>query len=462
MKSIKIVWILLLGLVLIGSAGWYRHQALRLPRRPALLPAPVARLDSRTLDAQAAPLLKAVAAAPRALEPRWNLVAFYGRTGQGDKAAEQVEAIDRLHPQDIGNQLALANTRMLLKQYARAEQEYRQALAHNPRLLAARQGLAAALFQQRRYFEAIGTAQQAVRLAPDNAGSHLILASSALQYALQFPNSALRSDEFSLARSEYRRLLQTLPNNADVHYHLGQADANLNRDDDAAKDFQKALQLAPREDIYRDAAKAYVQMGRRARAQEVAEEGLTRYPNDALLHDVRGQLFQTSAASDADAQALAEFQKAVQLEPGNGSFRSDLGTALLRSGNLPAAQAAFETAARLNPTRTFNYQQLAAIYTRQGNTQNASLMAKAAKDMFFNNDQLKQVESLTIAHPDSVPLHLILADRFRDLTMPDAARDEYLLVRRLDPKNARAKQGLAAPAAKSPISPLPASPHPPG
>lgn len=451
MKDAKLVWIIPLGLALLGGAGWYGQQISRAPRPKPI--ATVAKPDLHTLDAQAAPLLAAVAAHPAALAPRWNLAAFYGNTGQTDKAAAQIDAIDRLHPKDVSSRLALGNTRMLLRQYDRAEQDYRRVLVKNPRQVTASQGLAAALYHQRRYFEAMQAARHAVNLAPKDAGGHLILASAALQYALQFPKASSHANELTLAQSEYRALLHTFPNNGDIFYHLGQAAVGLQQANEAVKNFQKALQLAPRAEIYRDAAKAYVQMGNHPTAQKVAEEGLARFPDDALLHDLRGEMLQTSAAPDADTQALAEFQKAARLQPGNAAYQSDLGTASLRTGNLPAAQAAFETAARLKPERVANYEQLAAIYTRQGDPKRASEAAQSAKAMLFNNQQLQQIQSLLVVHPDSVPLHLIMADRFRDLHLPNPARDEYLLVLRLDPQNARAKQGLAAMTTKAATSP---------
>jgi len=452
-KTYTLPIIATLGMLVIGGAAAYRQHILALrprppiaastqsaPRPPSPPPIPAA------VQAQEAPLRAAVAANPKALALRWDLVAYYGRTGQTSKAAEQVDAIDRLNPQDAPSRMALGNTRMLLHQPRRAEADYRRVIARQPRSAPAWQGLAATLVQQRRYFEAKQAAQKAVALAPANAGGHLVLASAALEYALQFPSSISRGTDLALAQSEYKRVLQALPDNAHIYFEMGRAAFGLEDANESAKDFSRSLQLDPQQDIYWEAAQAYIKKNDRVTAQKLAEEGLRRYPGDSSLHDLRGQLLQTGTAPDADAQALAEFQKATQIAPGDASSQTHLGTAYLKTGNMAAAQTAFETALRLDPSRPFDLQQLAGIYTRQGDPMRASQAARQAKGMIFNSQQMQQIQSLLVVHPDSVPLHLVLADRYRDLGITGPARDEYLLVQRLDPGNVRARLGLAAPA----------------
>lgn len=452
-KTYTLPLIATLGVLVIGGAAAYRQHMLALRPRPPFA-APVQSVSqpppppplSAAVQAQEAPLRAAVAANPKAFAPRWNLVAYYGNTGQTGKAAEQVDAIDRLNPQDAPSRMALGNTRMLLHQPRRAESDYRRVIARLPRSAPAWQGLATTLVQQRRYFEAKQSAQKAVALAPANAGGHLILASAALEYALQFPSSIARGADLALAQSEYKRVLQILPGNAHVYFEMGRAAYGLEDADASAKDFSRSLQLDPQQNIYWEAAQAYIKKNDRVTAQKLAEEGLRRYPSDSSLHDLRGTLLQTGTAPDADAQALAEFQKAALLAPGDASSQSHLGTAYLKTGNMAAAQTAFEAALRLDSSRPFDLQQLAGIYTRQGDPARASQAARQAKGMIFNSQQMQQIQSLLVVHPDSIPLHLVLADRYRDLGIAGPARDEYLLVQRLDPGNVRAHMALAAPA----------------
>lgn len=370
-----------LGVILLGGATAYRQHVLALRREaarasvapavsqpvPASSPPPL----SAAAQAQETALLAGVTAHPDSLPLRWNLVAFYGQTGQTQKAKAQLDDIDRRNPQDEADRMALGNTRLLLHENRAAEADYRRVIALRPQSAPAWRGLATVLFRRHRYFEARQAAQKAVNLDPKNTGGHLILASSALEYALQFPEAESRSSDFALAQSEYKRVINVVPNNAHLYYELGRASFGLEQANEAVQAFSRSLQLDPQQDIYWDAAQAYIKNNDRATAQKLMEEGLRRYPNDAYLHEIYGKTVQTSSAPDADARALGEFQKAVQIEPDNPSFQSDLGTAYLRTGSMTAAQTAFETAVRLDPNRPFDWQQLAGIYTRQGNPSHA-------------------------------------------------------------------------------------------
>ena len=455
-KTNKLPFIIALGLIIIVGAGAYRLHSLALsPRPPIVAPAPSLPTSlpppvTAAALAQEETLRTAVAAHPNALDPHWALVAFYGQTGQAGKAAKELDTIDRLNPKDAANRMALGNTRMLLKQYASAEADYRQVIARTPKSDTAWRGLAAALYHQKHFFEAEQAARKAVALAPANIGGHLILASSALEYVLQFPNSGSRGNDLALAQSEFQHVVKVIPNNAHVYYELGRTAYGLEQADRAVKNFQRSLQIDPQQDIYWDVAQTYLKKSDRATAQKITEEGLSRFPNDAGLHDLRGTLLQTGTLPDADAQALTEFQKAVQIAPNSPSFQSHLGTAYVRTGNIPAAQTAFEAAVRLDPNRSFNYQQLAGIYTRQGDPHRASQAAQISKAMIFNSQQLEQLQALLAAHPENITLHLVLADRYRTLHLDGPARDEYMLVQQSMPRNARAQKGLAALAAEQP------------
>ena len=450
MNNVKLVWLLALGLLLISGAGWYSQRLTRsLQRKPppssrVASPNSAPRPDPRQVEAQAASLRAAVAARPQDLRPRWALVALYGQAGQKDQAVAQVDAIEHLNPTDLPDLMSLGNTRMLLKQYTRAEQEYRQILKRQPALPAAQQGLATALYKQERYYEALQAAQQAVATSPKDPGARLVLALSALRYGQAFPSADVHRDALFVAQKEFGSLTKTMPGNPDILFHEGETRVVLGDFAGSQKSLAGALALTPRLDAFQELTRAKIATGDRIGAQKVVDEALAHYPNDPDLHDLRGQILQASETPDGDTLALAEFQKAVQGEPQSTQFQQRLGTACLRVGKLPEAHAAFEAAIRIDPNDPFPFQQLAATDARLGDAAGARAAAQVSTGLTFDAQQLKQIETLAEVHPDSIPLHLILADRYRQLHLDGAARDEYLLVRHLDPANSRAKQGLAA------------------
>ena len=430
---------LFLFVLLFRGSGFppRRHGAVKAhPAEAARLPDPAA---LRTLEAR---LRAASAADPSKRDPHWALANFYEEEGRIPQASAQLDLITRLGPDGPGERLALANLRLVLQQFRQAEVMYRIVTRLQPRSNQAWQGLATALYAQHRYFEARQAAQQAVLLRPDDLSSRFLLASTTLEYSAEFGNFAAQHRELAEARRDFQKLATAMPSNADVYARLGRACLMLQDWNGAVAALRRALTLSSQPGSFLLLAKAEKGASDTAAAQDVLAQGLARYPNDAALHDVRGQQLQALADGTPD-QALAEFQKAIALQPKNEKFLEHEGVALIQVGHLPEARDAFVTAIGLAPDRAFPYQQLAVVYTRLGDVAKARTADRAASAVVFNTQQLHQIQDLSALHPGSVPLRLILADRYHDLGMAGAARDQYLQAVRLDPKNARARKALA-------------------
>ena len=116
-------------------------------------------------------------------------------------------------------------------------------------------------------------------------------------------------------------------------------------------------------------------------------------------------------------------------------FQRDLGGAFYRVGDMQAARVIFENVTRLDPQQAYPFQQLALIYTRLGQPKLAATAAKIATALTFNEQQLDQVQEILKKHPENINLHLILAKRYHELHMEGPARDEYIAILKLDPKN---------------------------
>lgn len=386
----------------------------------------------------------AEAARPRDRTTHWALANFYMEARQSLKAAAQLDLITRLGPSGPGEALALGNLRLLLRQYPQAEAAYRVAARRRADDVQAWQGLSTALYAQSRYWEAMQAAQRAVRLRPDDSGGRFLLASALLEYGAQFSNVTTQHRTLAQARGGFQQLCASLPDSADVYDRLGKACLLLQDWNGAVAALRRAAALSPRPETYGRLAQAEKGASDTAAARVTLEQGLARFPGDADLHDLHGLLLQSGAQPGAAGQDLAEFQKAAALRPGEEKYLEHEGAALVRSGRLPEAREVFVNAARLDPARPFPAQQLAVVYTRLGDAHQARLADQTAATLVFNGQQLHQIEFLSGVHPDSVPLRLILADRYRALGRTGAARDEYLQAGRLAPGSERVRRGLAA------------------
>ncbi|MCA1595726.1 MAG: tetratricopeptide repeat protein [Chloroflexi bacterium] len=374
---------------------------------------------------------------------RWKLANAYQKIRQIANALPQLQAIAKLQPTSQTAQMALGNTYLALQRTRDAEATYRSMTRQWPKDADVWQGLAAALYHQRRFSEALEAAQQATDLEP-NSSNEYILSTSAVQAAAQFPDPGVRARQIIMSRNTLIHLSQTMPTNASVFYNLGLASAALH--DPKGLDYmQRAYALAPgREDITAQLATAYKEAGKRDQALKVVEMGIRRFPKSAPLYSMLGQLLQFRGGPGADTKALAAFTQAARLNPTDSFVLSDLGVALLRTNHLSQARDVFLKSVRLNRFVAFPYQQLAAIFTRMGDTPRATAAATLARQMVFNEQQLNRVQQLIGHDPNNWHLHLILADRYQEMNLLGPARDEYIVTQRLDRRNTQAAAGLAA------------------
>lgn len=452
-KSNRLPALVILGLVaVIGATASRRYvapplrqigartSAPQISAPPTSMPLPP---DQAAVRSQETKLRVAAAAHPDDRGAHWALANFYMEAKQKPEAVAQLDVITRLGPSGPGEALALANLRLLLRQYPQAEVLYHVAARRPQDALQAWQGLSTTLYAQNRFWEAMQAAQRAVQARPTDPGSRFLLASATLEYGAQFSNLTTQRRALAQARDGFQKLAAVPPGNTEVYDRLGKACLLLQDWNGAVAALRRALALSPRPETYARLAQAEKGVSDTAAAQDALEKGLARYPASADLHDLHGQMLQSGTQPAEAGQDLAEFQKAVALRPKNERYLEHEGAALVRAGRLPEARTAFEEAARLDPTRPFPPQQLAVIWTRLGDAQKARQADQTAAALVFNAQQLHQVEFLSGAHPGSVPLRLILADRYLALGQRGAARDEYLQAASRDPGNAHVRQRLA-------------------
>lgn len=443
--------LLALGAVLIGCAAVFQHHARKPERQQARADASrKTMLQQQARSAQEAALQKAVSARPNDAAARWALASYYLQTQQPDLAVPQMDAMERLHPTDPGAQAALALGWLTVQRGDRAQSLYQGLIRHFPRSDAGWHGLALSLYQQKRFYEAGLAATRATEIDPSNPENHFLRGSAILEYATQFPDMAQPSGFLKTASRELEIAAKAWPNNGDVFFRLELLGAVQGNHRLARANFQRALKLSPRPEVYSAMAVVYKTDSNVVEERKLVDEGLARFPNDAILHDLRGQLLQSSGAPGEAEQALAEYQKAAALQPDNAGIQEHAGIAFFRANRLTEAQAAFETETRLNPGHPFPYQQLALIYTRQGQPQRAAAASQAAMQCTAAIQNLQHLQGLSQAHPGDAPLHLKLAALYRKRGLISAARDEYLLALHLSPGSAQARQGLATLEASGP------------
>jgi tetratricopeptide (TPR) repeat protein len=429
--------LLTIGMLLIAGAYTAKKTVLA-KRKPAAAVNPAATAQQREAEQELVRLHEAARTAPNDKQKQWDLANFYLKYEILDKAADQLAAIVHMDNKDYVAQLRLADVCLKAQQYKTAEFYYHAVSQAEPKNLDALHGLAASLYKQRRFYEATNVARTALEVDKNNPNSHLIFATCLLDYALQYPDPIMHSAEINLARREFEGLVKVLPNSGELYYQYGREEEALLQRETSVKLLERAHQLSPDNgEAARMLALAYRAMLRDDKALKVMQELDARQPNNPATNDMLGQLYLASTVPGDAQKAVACFQTAAKAAPNDVYIMERLGGALEKVKNDTSARAAYEKATQINPYRSLSFQRLALVYTRLGLTALAREAAANGKNMAFNEQQMKTIQELSSKHPDDANLHLILAERYREMKLLGPARDEYFSVLKIDPKNKR-------------------------
>ena len=145
----------------------------------------------------------------------------------------------------------------------------------------------------------------------------------------------------------------------DGHLCMGLVDAGTGHYDDAAADYQKAIELEPtNEKAYVGLAKAYSRLNRLNDAENAYKQAIQANPNSAYSNQNLGIFYLQQAEY---AKAAESFKKAIDLAPESYVNESNLGAAYLYMGRYDAAIEAFTQSIRLRPNLN-GYSNLGTAY----------------------------------------------------------------------------------------------------
>lgn len=221
---------------------------------------------------------------------------------------------------------------------------------------------------------------------------------AALNQLLADAQKALDAKDYPTAAKNYQDYLAKKPNDAPVHFLLGYTYTALQQAGDAAKEYQKAIDLNPK------MSEAYLNLG------------LT--------------LAQTDPAA-----AIAPLTKAVELKPDQIEANFALGVAYERTHKLAEAEQSYAAAVKIDPKNFDAHASLARVLLAEKKAPEAETEFRAA---------------LTI-QPDSGPERLGLAQSLSLEKKPEQAAEELQKNSALhpnDPSSSLTQAGLLADAGK--------------
>ena len=244
-----------------------------------------------------------------------------------------------------------------------AERAYRRGLKIAPEDVELRNALGWTLFQEGRSAEAVAEFERALRADPNHVKTHNNLALALVDLG--------RLEE---AAGHFETSLRLEPK-AEIYSDLGFVMAQLGKPEEALADYKKALELDPNcASAHFNLAVAFVQEGAFGEAESHYRQALPGRPT-AETHNGLGFVLARQGRTD---EAIAEFRKAIDVDPHFTPAYNNLAGTLAKQGKLEEAADYYRRSLAETPSAAV-YNALGAVLRGLGKTDEAAEQIAKAK-----------------------------------------------------------------------------------
>jgi tetratricopeptide (TPR) repeat protein len=254
-----------------------------------------------------------------------------------------------------------------------AEAEFHKALAVDPQLVCALDGMAQVLAKEKRYDAAIDYWRQALGIQPDAPDLQIALATATYKSAKARQADGMPALEGSGVADAIRLLTDLLKSHPDLtaaYFTLGNIYANERRDREAADEYQEVTRRSPTDTVALAAqVKALIDASAYTEALAPSRDYVRRKPNDPSGHVMLGTVYQQLGDY---AKAEPELEIGAAKEPNDFEARYQLGLVLARMGKPGQALPQLQKAVALKPGDRSAQFQLVAVLRSLGRAQEAT------------------------------------------------------------------------------------------
>jgi tetratricopeptide (TPR) repeat protein len=282
---------------------------------------------------------KALALDPHDWQSHYNLALAWLSNNHLHRAARELTIAVKEKPDSYRAYNALGLVMGRLGQIDQATAEFKRAHDLKPNDPYASSNLAEANMDQKRYAAAIYYLKQALALPRPKDVAYRMEMDLGVAYS--------ENGQFGEAAGVFRQMISEYPHSALLHFNLATSEAHHQRYVEAAREYKRALDLDPANDVARlSLAKALMIINQVQQALPYAIEYTRHKPDDAEGYVVAGQAY----------RKLGEFQKAadvledaIKLNPDSYDARYNLGFSLGRLGRTEEAIQQVQEAEKLKP-----------------------------------------------------------------------------------------------------------------
>lgn len=184
--------------------------------------------------------------------------------------------------------------------------------------------------------------------------------------------SYARSNDYNRAIETYTQAISVSPNDAELHFNLGNA-KKMNGDiDGALKSYQQALQLNPRNaNICNNIGNLWLSKGNLPKAINNLQMSIKYKPDFAFAHYNLGCAFQEQQRYD---DAIDSYKEAMLHKPDYFEAQNNLGVVYFAVLNFTHARKAFDAAIKMNPNFAAPYNSLGNLERALGNRERAKFL----------------------------------------------------------------------------------------
>jgi tetratricopeptide (TPR) repeat protein len=263
-----------------------------------------------------------------------------------------------------------------------AVDEYKYALNADPNSAQLNDGLADLYFRSGHMHDAEVTARNMLKIYPNDIDAHRILGRIYLRQLSDASNAVSSSSPsgnvLDQAIAEFEKIVNLQPRSVEDRMVLGQLYTVKHLPKKAEEQFQTAQAIEPdSEEVVLNLARLYAESGDIAHAVKVIEAVPVsdRSPKmEVALGAAYDQLKQPK-------DAIAAYQRAADMDPGDAHTLDALGQALLNNNQLDEALKEFKLLAEADPENAEPLVNIAEIQRRQGKFEDALATVRKARKL---------------------------------------------------------------------------------
>jgi tetratricopeptide (TPR) repeat protein len=261
---------------------------------------------------------------------------------------------------------------------AQSVESYKKALALEPNSAVILERLAEIYAKSQHIRDAVLQAQEALKIDPDNVDAHRLLARIYVRTLGDMSAGEVQQENLTKATEQFQAILKTDPNDTYSLLWL----ARLYRFQNQHAEAEKVLRQILAHDS--DSGPALEQLSQllidQGRSQE-AIELLTRAAGDSASPDIYDLLGDAYSQAKDYPKAEKAYQQAVAGDPDDPGHRHGLAQALLSEDKYAEALEQFNKLAELEPGTSENFLRAAQLYRRLGQFERAEASLARAKQL---------------------------------------------------------------------------------